>query len=178
VKQLLCLMALVACGESDADRDARYKREAEVSEAAEAICKDQKPNTRAGEAKGKMYQVVQRPDSSETWFPNPWKELPAPKTVEELTVVACRVSRDEYATSCSYDHGYTIRKYKVTDTITVRDAKTAKVLGEKVFEGAQPSTTCDTSIKATPGQADSRVSGLPPNEKDETDFLKTFLLEK
>lgn len=176
---VLALAIAAACGESDEARKQRHAREAEIAAAAEALCVNGTPNAKAAAARvgGKrpIMQVVTRPDDAKVWFPLAWKGLPQPTTIEELQLVVCRVTRKEYATSCSYEGGFTIRKHKATDTLTVFDAKTGRQLGEQRFEGALPSDSCDEAVKVERGAGSRDVTGMPPDQEAETAFLRAYV---
>lgn len=151
--------------------------------AAEEVCSG-KPNTAATAPKGArpIMQVISRPDSDSptTKFAHPWEGLPAPKSVAELQLVACRVESEQTVHVCNYEGSngapFTIYKTKRVDTITVRDARTGEVLGEERFEGSEPSTTCDDEIRVRAGGPSSKSSsGFGPDRAKETAFLKRFV---
>ena len=179
MKYIALCMALLGCSDEEAQK-ARFAREAEIQEAAEALCAKGTPNAKAGAAvKGKrpIMQVIGREQSGGEmlWFVHPWEGLPKPAKIEELLLVACRVESKSYASSCEYSGGYTIRKYKNTDIIRVLDAKTGQQLAEQRFEGAAPSDNCDESIVNRGGESSREVSGDNPDKAAETAFLKKFV---
>jgi hypothetical protein len=162
-----------------------WAQERVVQEAAEKVCRGT-PNAAAGTGgagANKIMQVISRPDGDapDLMFVHPWKELPAPTTLEELQLVVCRVQRDEYVSSCDYSSAsgadtYTIRKYKSVDTLTVRDARTGAALGEQTFEGGMPSEKCDESVTTSRGgSTSSRARGDDPSEAAETAFVRSFV---
>jgi hypothetical protein len=165
---------------------ARWHRELEaertLADAAAGVC-DGKPNTAAGPPVS-IWPVMRagRDEDSEkkSWYATEWKGLPAPQTPAELQLVACLSTRKSMTASCDYGGGktrsYTIYKYKVSHTLTVREAKTATELGTKTFEGAAPSDKCDESVTVSSRSSSTHdVTGGSPNEGDEIAFVKTFI---
>jgi hypothetical protein len=93
--------------------------------------------------------------------------------------VVCGVAHQQYVPSCNYESkngraARTIKLVKDVDMLAIRDAKTAKVLGEKTFEGGEPSGKCDETITGGNGR-DETSSGDAPSATDETAFIKTFV---
>lgn len=153
------------------------KESADLGNAAAGVCAG-KPVAGAGSRRTVMMGL----DSDEEpgkWFGFPWKGLPAPTTLAELGLVACRKSIEELVTTCNYTSTsgspFTIYKYRVTHDLRVRDAKTAQVLGQKYFAGGEPSTSCDEKVTSFDGKTERSTSGDAPSEKDEVDFIRTFM---
>ena len=118
------------------------------------------------------------------WFSGgtAWHDLPKPRTLAELQLVACTEVIHDLRATCNYQGkngvgAYSISRVRRVDHITVRDAKTAQVLGRKSFEGGEPATDCSKEITVS---SDSRetsrdVTGEAPSDKDETDFVRAFV---
>jgi hypothetical protein len=178
-------VAAIKLGQAGADERMRgYEREAEIGEAAEKVC-DGVPNAGAAPPSGprKLMQVYIREGSGleKLKIPHVWEGLPAPRSGAELQIVACIDENRNYTASCEYADAngapsYTIHKYQHVDRVTVRDAKTAAVLGEQTFEGSVPSDRCDESIRTTSSSGTSRDSGGdPPDRAAETAFVRRFV---
>lgn len=169
----------------DAERMRGYEGDVALASAAAAVCKGT-PNAAASGAlvdgKRPVMLAMRRSDQGDDgWFGQPWEGLLAPRTQAELALVACRVESKDYRDHCEY-HGkddaagsYTISFYKLTDVISVTDAKTGKVLDMKTFEGADPSTSCDTEIKVDPHETSHDVTGASPNRDDEIAYVRQFV---
>lgn len=176
-------IVITAKGRRD-DEERGWELHRAAAAVAEAVC-DGKPNTAAITPKGAraIMQVTSRPDSeSKSKFANNWEGLPAPKTVAELQLVACRVSRERTIHTCRYvsEPGDTLTSYKIylaqqVDTITVRDAKTAAVLGEETFEGGMPPTSCSEKIETSEYYGNRTSTGDSPSREKQTAFLQTFV---
>lgn len=169
----------------EADMMAGFEREGLVQRAAVGVCTG-KPNTAlVAPAPGAVRKIMQAGASADsesgTLYGSPWPGLPKPETEAELAVVACLVWKTETVASCSYanaqgQHAYFISKVRYSHVITVRDAKTLAVLGEKTFVGGTPSDKCDESVRTSQNDGSSRtVSGDPPSADEELAFLKTFV---
>ena len=108
-----------------------------------------------------------------------WDGFPAPRFPSELQLVVCRVGTKNLVGTCPYDNKnggtFTIYRYQNSETLTVRDAKTAEVLGEKTFEGDKPTGECDTSVTVPKYETSRDSSGMSPDRDAETAWVKTFV---
>jgi len=170
----------------DEERMAGYRSEIDIQKAAAAVCAGT-PNTSASETpidgKRPILGAGMSPGSAE-WFSGgtAWHDLPKPRTLAELQLVACTEVIHDLRATCDYQGkngvgAYSISRVRRVDHITVRDAKTAQVLGRKSFEGGEPATDCSKEITVS---SDSRetsrdVTGEAPSDKDETDFVRAFV---
>lgn len=151
-----------------------------VADAVEAVCNGT-PHT--GATATSVPRAIMSGGRSEdkptSWYAHDWEGLPKPATAADLQLVACIVRDKTMTSSCNYDlenhSSYSIYKYKTSDTITVRDAKTAKELGSQTFEGKAPSEKCDDSVKVSGHELSHDVSGESPSHDAETAFVKTFV---
>lgn len=159
---------------------AQFESERAVADAAEAVCNG-KPHTgaTATAVPRALMSASRSEDKPTTWYAKDWEGLTKPETAAELQLVACLVHDKTMAASCSYDLSngstYSIYKYKTSDTITVRDAKTAKELGTQTFEGKAPSDKCDDSVRVSGRELSHDVTGESPDRAAETAFLKSFV---
>lgn len=169
-----------------ADQMVSIEHDLAINKAAAAVC-DGTPNAAASDTpvdgKRPILGAGLSPESRE-WFSGgtAWHDLPKPRTLAELQLVACTRINKETRASCYYEGkdgvgSYTISKYRRVDEITVRKAKTGEVLGVRSFEGGEPGTDCSKTLARANNSSESSrdVSGDPPSDKDETDFVRAFV---
>lgn len=159
---------------------AQFASEKEVQDAAEAVCNG---TSHAGSTATSVPRAIvsagRSDDKPTSWYVHDWEGLPKPETAADLQLVACLVRDKTMTSSCKYDlengSPYSIYKYKATDRITVRDAKTAKELDTRSFEGKEPSDKCDDSVRVSGRDFSRDVTGESPSHDEETAWLKTFV---
>lgn len=160
---------------------AEFESERAVKDAAEAVCNGiPHAGVTATSFPRAIMSAGRSEDKATTWYVTEWQGLPKAETAADLQLVACTVTSKATVASCSYGSGTTtshiIFKVQVTETITVREAKTAKELGTRSFEGAKPSEKCDDSVRVSNRSEFSRdVSGGSPDGAAETAWLRTFV---
>jgi len=165
----------------DAERMKGYEDEIALGKAAMAVCNGT-PNTAAATTPvdGKRPIMAAGHRDGEDGVGHAWEGLPAPRTLAEMQLVACTDQSQELRNECKYEGkdgvgAYTITFYKVTNTISVKDARTLEVLGTKTFEGAEPDTSCDHEIKVDLHESSHDVTGRAPDRDAETAFVRTFV---
>lgn len=164
---------------------AGFQHDIDIQKTAAAVCGG-KPNTAAADApvngKRPLLGAGRRPGDVE-WYSGgaAWGDFPKPTSIAELQLVACTQQLDELRAKCDYEGkdgvgAHSISRYRRVDHITVRLAKTAEVLGEKTFEGGEPSTDCASQISVRASSNGSTdVTGDPPDEKAEIAFVRSFV---
>jgi hypothetical protein len=161
------------------DMMAEIHHELGINAAAEAVCNGT-PNLAAEPAKGKrkLLQGSKWPDMTGYGI-GTWEGFPAPSSLAELQLVVCRVGTKNMTDSCSYDNKaggtYTIYIYQSSETLTVRDAKTAEVLDVKTFEGEKPSGKCDSSVSVPKYETSRDSTGMSPDREAEAAWVRTFV---
>lgn len=167
----------------DAARMRGYEDEIALGKAAMAVCNGT-PNAAASSALVDGKRPVMgagHTSTGEDGVGVPWEGLPAPKTLAELQLVACTDQTQDFRNRCDYQGkdgagAYTITFYRLTNTVTVKDARTLEVLGSKTFEGAEPDTSCDSEIKVERHEdSNHEVNGRAPSRDEETAFVRQFV---
>lgn len=102
-----------------------------------------------------------------------WK----PQDVAHTQLVVCATMTKNVIEPCMYEGGVTVKRNRYTMDLTVREARTANILGTRTFEGDPP--TCIDEVRTRAGDTShSDFDGLSPMARDWNPWLTEYVVAK
>jgi hypothetical protein len=99
-----------------------------------------------------------------------------PNDLASAQLVACEYYESEVLGTCMYEgpgqHRMLTRK-RHDERIVIREARTAKVIAERTFHGAEPPKECPDSIRSN--ERDFALEGPMPTDGEIHDFVRSFV---
>ncbi|CAN5818176.1 hypothetical protein BH11MYX3_BH11MYX3_39230 [soil metagenome] len=159
-----------------AAKQAREAADAEMAKTLAAVCQGTPVPSAAPLAEHGLRPTLM----SRTGDDNYLEELDAswkPREVAQAQLVACANMTKSSIEPCMYEGGITVQRNRYTMELTVREARTANVLGARKFEGDPPN--CIDEVKTRVGQTThSDFDGLSPMAGDWKPWLTYYVVAK